>query len=79
MLYLKGQTWLTLRAATGIIDHGVKAGIPVEQRAKASVFREKTEGLQPWKSLGNVKSRGQLYHEYVMHACSERASQTLLF
>ena len=33
-------SWLTLEAATGIIDHGVKTGIPVEQRAKALVFKE---------------------------------------
>ena len=51
MRYLKGQTWLTLKAATGIIDHGVKTRIPVEQREKALVFK---------KSLGNVKSRSQL-------------------
>ena len=40
MRYLKGQTWLTLKGATGIIDHGVKTGIPIEQRAKALVFKE---------------------------------------
>ena len=53
------MAWLTLKAATGIIDNGVKTGIPVEQQAKALVLR-KSEGHQPWKSLGNVKSRSQL-------------------
>ena len=38
--YLKGQRRLTLKAATGIIDHGVKTGIPVEQRAKALAFKK---------------------------------------
>ena len=38
--YLKGETWLMLKAATGIIDHGVKKGIPVKQRAKALVFKK---------------------------------------
>ena len=41
--YFKGQTWLMLKAATGIIDHGVKTGIPVEQRAKALVFKSLSE------------------------------------
>ena len=36
--YLKGQTWLTIKTATGTIDYGVKTGIPVEQRAKALFF-----------------------------------------
>ena len=40
MRYLKGQTWLTLKAETGIIDHGVKTGIPVDQGAKALVFKK---------------------------------------
>ena len=40
MWYLKRQTWLTLKAATGIIDHGVKTRIAVEQRAKALVFKK---------------------------------------
>ena len=38
--YLKRQTWLTLKAATGIINHGVKTGISVELRAKALVFKK---------------------------------------
>ena len=38
--YLKGQTWLTLKAATGIFDHCVKTRISVEQRAKALVFKK---------------------------------------
>ena len=40
MGYLKGQTWLTLKAATGIFDRGVKTRISVEQRAKALVFKK---------------------------------------
>ena len=36
--YLKGQTWSTLKAATGITDHGTKTRISVEQQAKALVF-----------------------------------------
>ena len=40
MRCLEGQTWLTLKGATGIIDHGVKTEIPVEQRAKALVFKK---------------------------------------
>ena len=38
--YLKGQTWLTLKAATSIFDHGVKTRISVEQREKALVFKK---------------------------------------
>ena len=38
--YLKGQTWLTLKAAMGIFDHGVRTRISVEQRAKALVFKK---------------------------------------
>ena len=38
--YLKGQKWLMLKAATGIIDHGVKTRISVEKRAKALVFKK---------------------------------------
>ena len=38
--YLKGQTWLKLKAATGIIDHAVKTRISVAQRAKALVFKK---------------------------------------
>ena len=34
--YLKGQTWLTLKAAMGIFNHGGK--ISVKQQAKALVF-----------------------------------------
>ena len=37
MRYLKEQT---LKAATGIIDHGVKTRISVEQRAIALVFKK---------------------------------------
>ena len=40
MRYLKGQAWLTLKAATGIIDHGVKTRISVEQRVKALVSKK---------------------------------------
>ena len=43
--YLKGQIGLMLKAATGIIDHGVKTRISVEKRKK-----RKTEGLHSWKS-----------------------------
>ena len=38
--YLKGQIWLTLKAALGIFDHGVRTRISVEQRAKALVFKK---------------------------------------
>ena len=37
---MKGQTWLTPKAAMGIFDHGVKTRISVEQRAKALVFKK---------------------------------------
>ena len=36
--YLKGQKWLMLKAATGIIDHAVKTRISVEKRAKSLGF-----------------------------------------
>ena len=38
--YLKGQSWLTLKAAMGIFDHGLRTRISVEQRAKALVFKK---------------------------------------
>ena len=38
--YLKGQTWLTLKAAMDILYHSVKTRISVEQRAKALVFKK---------------------------------------
>ena len=47
MRYLKGQTWSTLKAGTGTIDHGAKTRISVEKRAKVLVKKKKTEGLQP--------------------------------
>ena len=37
---LKGQKWLMLKAATGIIDHGVKTRISVEKRAKSLVYKK---------------------------------------
>ena len=37
---MKGQTWLMLKAATGIFDHGVTTRISVEQQAKALVFKK---------------------------------------
>ena len=40
MRYLKGQIWLTLKAAMGIFDHGVRTRISVEQLAKALVFKK---------------------------------------
>ena len=45
--YLKGQTWLSLKVATGIIEYGVKTGIPVEQRAKAVVFKKNRTSSAP--------------------------------
>ena len=38
--YLKGQKWLMLKSATGIIDHGVKTRISVEKRAKVFAFKK---------------------------------------
>ena len=45
--YFKGQTWLTLKAATAIIDHGVTTRISVEQRAKVLFFKEKQRVFTP--------------------------------
>ena len=56
MRYLKGQLWLTVKAATGTVDHGA-------YDKNEQVFLRKTEGFYPWKTLGNVKSRNHLQHE----------------
>ena len=66
--YLKGQIWLMLKAATGIIDHGVETRISAEKRAKALVFK-KNRRSSLLEIAQKVKSR---------NAGSERASQTLL-
>ena len=66
-----------VKAATGIVDHGVKTRISVKKRAKALVFK-KNRRSSLLEIAQKVKSRGQLQHENVMHAGSERASQTLL-
>ena len=57
--YLKGQKWLMLKAATGIIDHGVRTKISVEQRAKALVFK-KNRRSSLLEIARKVKSRSQL-------------------
>ena len=54
--YLKGHLWLTVKAATGTVDHGA-------YDKNEQVFLRKTEGFYPWKTLGNAKSRNHLQHE----------------
>ena len=58
--YLKGQTWWTLKAATGISDHGVKTRISVEQRAKALVFK-KNRRSSPLEIAWKCQIESQLY------------------
>ena len=48
--YLKGHLWLTVKAATGTVDHGAY------DKNETQVFLSKTKGFYPWKTLGNVKS-----------------------
>ena len=50
----EGTNMVNAKAVTSIIDHGVKTGIPIEQRAKALVFKEnrKSSALEiAWKCL----------------------------
>ena len=76
MRYLKGQAWLTLKEATGIIDHGVKTRISVEQRVKALVSK-KNRKSPPLEIARKCQiSKSTVAYEYVTHAGS--VSQTLL-
>ena len=56
---LKGQTGLLLKAETGIIDHGVRTIISVEQRAKVLFFSEKQVFTPGNGTEIGVKSRSQ--------------------
>ena len=72
MWYLKRQTWLTLKAATGIIDHGVKTRIAVEQRAKALVFKKnrRSSSLEIAQKCQISKSAvAWIYHACMQWAC----------
>ena len=66
--YLKGQTGLLLKAETGIIDHGVRTIISVEQQVKVLFFQKKT-GLQPWKWRGNQCQISKSTVAWIMWAC----------
>ena len=77
--YLKGQIWLTLKAAMRIFDHGVRTRISVEQRAKALVFKKnrRSSPLEiAWEyQISKVNCSMNMS---CMHACSERALQTII-
>ena len=79
MQYLEGKTWLTLKAATGILDHDVKTRISVEQRAKALVFKKdrRSSPLEiEWKC--QISKVNCIMNMSCMHAVSERALQTII-
>ena len=79
MRYLKGQTWLTLKAATGNLDHDVKTRISVEQREKALVLKKnrRSSPLEIERKC-QISKVNCIVNMSCMHAVSERASQTII-
>ena len=57
--YLKGQTGVLLKAETGIIDHGLRIIVSVEQRVKVLFFQKKQVFTPGNGTEISVKSRSQ--------------------